>query len=199
MKISFSKITQRIFPGWRDQRGITGLETAIVLIAFVVVASVFAFTVLSTGLFASDKARDTINAGVTQARGTMELRGAVLATADVVGAAGVIQTLSFQVSNAAGGAPMDLTQGKTIIKYSDKNQSKNLVADTDFSVTGIGSADTDKLLEPGEILEIKLLDMDTLLTTKLGVATEFTLEVVPQVGAILFIQRTTPGDRKSVV
>ncbi|MCI0880381.1 MAG: flagellin, partial [Chloroflexi bacterium] len=34
----------------RDQRGITGLETAIVLIAFVVVASVFAFAVLSTGL-----------------------------------------------------------------------------------------------------------------------------------------------------
>ena len=29
-----------------DQRGITGLETAIILIAFVVVASVFAFTVL---------------------------------------------------------------------------------------------------------------------------------------------------------
>ena len=32
-----------------NQRGITGLETAIVLIAFVVVASVFAFAVLSTG------------------------------------------------------------------------------------------------------------------------------------------------------
>lgn len=39
----------------RDQRGITDLETAIVLIAFVVVASVFAFAVLSTGLLASEK------------------------------------------------------------------------------------------------------------------------------------------------
>ena len=38
-----------------DQRGITGLETAIVLIAFVVVASVFAFAVLSTGLLSSEK------------------------------------------------------------------------------------------------------------------------------------------------
>ena len=34
-----------------DSRGITGLETAIVLIAFVVVSSVFAFAALSTGLF----------------------------------------------------------------------------------------------------------------------------------------------------
>ena len=39
--------------GWlrRDEQGITGLETAIVLIAFVVVSSVFAFAALSTGLF----------------------------------------------------------------------------------------------------------------------------------------------------
>ena len=39
-----------------DQSGITGLETAIGLIAFVVVAAVFAFTVLTTGLFTSEKA-----------------------------------------------------------------------------------------------------------------------------------------------
>ena len=45
------------------QRGITGLETAIVLIAFVVVASEFAFAALSTGLFTTDKAKETIRAG----------------------------------------------------------------------------------------------------------------------------------------
>ena len=43
----------------REQSGITGLETAIVLIAFVVVAAVFAFTVLTTGLFTSEKAKET--------------------------------------------------------------------------------------------------------------------------------------------
>ena len=47
--------------GWlrRDEQGITGLETAIVLIAFVVVSSVFAFAALSTGLFSSDKPEST--------------------------------------------------------------------------------------------------------------------------------------------
>jgi len=39
----------------KGQRGITGLETAVILIAFVVVASIFAFTVLSTGLFSSER------------------------------------------------------------------------------------------------------------------------------------------------
>jgi flagellin FlaB len=39
----------------RAARGITGLETAIILIAFVVVATVFAFTVLSTGVFSAER------------------------------------------------------------------------------------------------------------------------------------------------
>ena len=42
--------SQQGLPGLhRDQRGIAVLETASVLIAFVVVASVFALAVLSTG------------------------------------------------------------------------------------------------------------------------------------------------------
>lgn len=50
----------------RNKRGITGLETAIILIAFVVVASVFAFTVLSTGLFAREVEEDQVVAEVEE-------------------------------------------------------------------------------------------------------------------------------------
>ncbi|MCH7802149.1 MAG: hypothetical protein IIC24_11495, partial [Chloroflexi bacterium] len=53
---------------WRalsdNQRGVTGLETAIILIACVVVASVFAFTVLSTGNFSSERGKGTDNTGL---------------------------------------------------------------------------------------------------------------------------------------
>ena len=62
---------------WRDKRGVTGLETAIVLIAFVVVSAVFAFATLSTGLFSADKSKETIEAGLSEARGTLEVKGAV--------------------------------------------------------------------------------------------------------------------------
>lgn len=58
-----------------DQRGATGLETAIVLIAFVVVSTVFAFAALSTGLFSADKSKDTIEAGLAEARSTVEVKG----------------------------------------------------------------------------------------------------------------------------
>ena len=49
---------------YKDNRGITGLETAIILIAFIVVAAVFAFTVMTTGLFSTEKAKTTAQAGI---------------------------------------------------------------------------------------------------------------------------------------
>ena len=66
--------------------GITGLETAIILIAFVIVASVFAFVVLSTGLFSADRGKETVFAGLEKARGNLEVRGAVTASGTGVGA-----------------------------------------------------------------------------------------------------------------
>jgi flagellin FlaB len=47
-----------------NEQGVTGLETAIILIAFVVVASVFAFTVLSTGIFSAERGKETAHAGL---------------------------------------------------------------------------------------------------------------------------------------
>ena len=58
-------------------RGVTGLETAIVLIAFVVVSSVFAFATLSTGLFSADKSKETIRAGLSETQGTLEVKGSL--------------------------------------------------------------------------------------------------------------------------
>src|SRR3954454_7251918 len=62
----------------RDERGITGLETAIILIAFVVVATVFAFVVLTTGIFSAERGKETVYAGLAKARGTMEVRGGIV-------------------------------------------------------------------------------------------------------------------------
>ena len=63
----------------RNESGITALETAIILIAFVVVASVFAFTILSAGTFSTERGKEAIYAGLAEVRGTMTLKGSVLA------------------------------------------------------------------------------------------------------------------------
>ena len=178
---------------WRCQRGITGLETAIVLIAFVVVSSVFAFAALSTGLFSSDKAKETINAGLSEARGTLELRGAVIAQASTTGDSGSISSMTLQVANSAGGESVDLTPGETIIKYSDASQARTFIDSGDyvFTVTGVGNADVDNLVEAGEIYEIALTALGNL-TGDLSTDTVFTIEIIPPKGAVLHIERTTP-------
>ena len=183
---------------WRDQRGITGLETAIVLIAFVVVSSVFAFAALSTSLFSSDKAKETIQAGLSETRGSMELKGSVILTASTTGTSGVVSDIAFQVASAAGGESIDLTPGKTIIKYTDSGQSKIFQSTSGFTVTGLGTADSDNLLERNEVYEIQLIDLETTgsgndtLTAQLQTNKTFSLEVIPPSGAVLFIERTTP-------
>lgn len=183
----------------RDQRGITGLETAIVLIAFVVVSSVFAFAALSTGLFTTDKAKQTIHAGLAETQGTMELKGSVTATAFATGSTGTVSDLVFWVANAAGGENTDLTPGNTIIKYTDPVQTKTFtgVSGSTFTAAGIGNADTDTFLERGETYAVSLIGIESGgangLATSLGTNITFSLEVIPPTGAILFIERTTPA------
>src|SRR3990172_5645921 len=93
----------------KREEGITGLETAIILIAFIIVASVFAFVVLSTGLFSAERGKETVFAGLEKARGNLEVRGALTVTD--VGADGAITDVGldeivFNLANAAGGFPV---------------------------------------------------------------------------------------------
>jgi len=91
--------------GYRDQRGITGLETAIILIPFIMVAAVFAYVVLSAGLFSSQEAREAIYSGLERTRGTVEVRGSVLANMTE----GVVDQLLFCVGSIGTGADIDFT------------------------------------------------------------------------------------------
>ena len=182
------------------EKGITGLETAIVLIAFVVVSSVFAFAALSTGMFSSDKARETIIAGLAQTRASMQLKGSIIGTANSASATGTISNIEFHVSQTAGGAAVDLTPGSLTIRYIDENQNKLFSSTTGLTITPVGNSDSDNLLEEGELYRIELINLDTgmhdtdndTLKTALGVKTTFTLEIVPIKGAVLYLERTTP-------
>ena len=197
----------------RDERGITGLETAIILIAFVVVAAVFAYTALSAGLFATQKSQEAVYSGLKEARSTLELRGSVIATAGATGASGTIKQISFTISNVLGGEPMDFTAptadtgntglaasastNKVVISYIDDDQAVN---DLYWTVTKLGNADADDLLESNEKFEITIGgstgtigDLCNALTTNLTVNKTFNLEVLTPVGAVLTIERTTPA------
>ena len=176
----------------KGEGGITGLETAIILIAFVVVAAVFAFTVLSAGVFSSEKGKEAVHAGLSEVRGSMELRGNVVASAAVTGDSGKINDIIFTVANVAGGEAIDLTTGSNrvvVIQYRDKDQRKEI---TDWAQDFKGENDEDDLLEEGELAEITVDLYDTN-GISLTVDTLFVLEVKPPQGGVLVIERRTPA------
>jgi len=66
----------------RNRRGIVGIEAAIVLIAFVVIAAAFSYVVINMGFFATQKTKDVINEGIEESTGSMQLDGTVIARTD---------------------------------------------------------------------------------------------------------------------
>ena len=62
----------------RKRKGFTGLEAAIVLTAFVVVAAVFSYVVLNAGFFTTQKSKEVVHTGVEQATSSAELAGDVI-------------------------------------------------------------------------------------------------------------------------
>ena len=107
-----------------NQRGITGLETAIVLIAFVVVASVFAFAVLSTGLLSSEKSKETVLGGLEETSSTISVRGSVIGDSNSGKTA--IDTVKFTLSSAAQASDaVDLSTTGVVVTYLDNNQAIN--------------------------------------------------------------------------
>ena len=175
----------RIFLSNRPERqhGITGLETAIILIAFVVVASVFAFTVLSTGIFASERSKETVFSGIQEAQSTLEPRGSLIAfKGNVDGATTTVFKLTFLLANAIAGEPVDLTPGYTaddsgidpdvdatakqvtVISYRDKDI---FLPDVPWTVSWPGEDDGDNLVENNEKAEITvwILNRDNAVTS----------------------------------
>ncbi len=190
----------------KHEKGITGLETAIILIAFVVVAAVFAYTVLSAGLFSTQKGQEAVYSGLKEAQSTLELKGSVIATANVTGDNGTVGEISFVVSNVLGGEPVDFTapksdnvglastdsKNKVVINYIDKDQNaKNLY----WTVTKLGSDNGNNLLEVNEKFQVNVTDLSAALngSHQLTVNKTFDLEVVAPAGAVLTIERTMPA------
>jgi len=188
----------------RGEKGITGLETAIILIAFVVVAAVFAYTVLSAGIFSTQKSQQTIFAGLEQASGSLQMKGGVIA--HDTDADENVDSISFVVSTAAAGGSIDLTEPtdttpadgvpdtgsdhKMVVTYMDKDQRLN---DVTWTKTELGYGDGDDVLDPGEQMEITV-DLTAVDggANPLQKNVEFTLEIKPGEGSSLIISRLMP-------
>jgi len=161
-----------------NDSGFTGLEAAIVLIAFVVVAAVFSYVVLGAGFFATQKTQETVYKGLEQATSNLQVVGNLygMNTTHDAGEK-VIDEIKFTLGLAPGAPSMDISK-MTIIFSSQNTDPKTIVASPSVGV-----------LKPGEQMDLTLTGFDVL-----PKGTKFTIELRPASGAALSITKTTPAN-----
>jgi flagellin FlaB len=195
MKGSAKKYTGKKFG--KNDAAFTGLEAAIVLIAFVVVAAVFSYVMLGAGFFTSQKSKEVVHTGVDQATSSIELAGDVIGIGNTTDQklTGVKLTLGL----TAGNNPVDIN--KTIISYRTSTTYNNSVFDgTNWTeqVSWIQTDGTvDNLLERNEKVQFYVMFVTG--DERVGVNTKVNLEIKPPNGAILPITVTTPAYIESIM
>ena len=104
-----------------SHRGVIGVESAIVMIAFVIVAAALAFVVLNMGFTTSQKAKTTIISGMSEVGSSMQIAGKVTAvgctSAGTCSTTPVLNATVFPIKVTSGGESVDLAVAKTAIKY----------------------------------------------------------------------------------
>jgi len=175
-----------------NDKAFTGLEAAIVLIAFVVVAAVFSYVMLGAGFYTTQKSQEVVHTGVDQASSSIELSGDVIATSsDNTNISNV--TVFLQLT--AGGSAVDIN--KTVITFTDATNHESFkLTDSQMSITDKhGDADSDDLLESFEKFEIAV-DISSYGVTA---NEEFKLEIKPPEGASYTLERTAPPQIDAVM
>jgi flagellin FlaB len=107
----------------RNKKAISGLETAIVLIAFVIVASAFAYAVLNMGFLATQKSQQVVLGGLQGASAALVVDGPVYGygvneqTTQGQPANYTMHTIIFWLKVASGADAVDLNVNKTTIGF----------------------------------------------------------------------------------
>lgn len=167
----------------KKESAFSGLEAAIVLIAFVVVAAVFSYVMLGAGFFATQKAQEVTYSGMKQATSNLILDGMIYGSYDESSG---LEKLYFYVKVPEGGETQDL-------KYVEY-----LWTIQNLAVTTVGSLDpATGQLNPGARQKVTLTTPEDY---KPKAGEKFVLEIKPKTGASSIITRTlADGYRGGVV
>ena len=174
----------------RNEEGITGLETAIVLIAFIMVASVFAYVVTSAGLYSSQKAKQAIIAGLESTMSVIELKGDIIAKME----SSEVKEIYLFVGIPAAGSAIDFTATENgtcpvVISYMD---ASNFLPTVNWTLQKLSTINSDDLLDRNELF-LLTVDMSSTANVSIGPYHQFVLEVKPPSGPVLPIERSVPG------
>jgi flagellin FlaB len=104
----------------RNRRGIVGIEAAIVLIAFVVIAAALAYVVINMGFYSAQKAKSTIDKGIQEATSALELDGFMTA---MTNSNSSVAYLAVPLKLAVGQEEVDLAGNTVVVAVQGANFS----------------------------------------------------------------------------
>lgn len=106
----------------KKKKGIVGIEAAIVLIAFVIVAAALAFVVLNMGFYTTQKSKEVMSAGLGEASSSIELAGSVIGKLDAT-AKKYLEYIFIPLKLAQGKEPVDFGSDKLSVSAIFADQS----------------------------------------------------------------------------
>ena len=97
-------------------RGVIGIEAAIVLIAFVIVAAALAFVVLNMGFATTQKAKTSITTALGEAGSSLSISGKVIGHSKIIPYTN-LTAIMIPVKLTSGGENVDLNTTRATISY----------------------------------------------------------------------------------
>ncbi len=121
-------------------RGVIGIESAIVLIAFVIVAAALAFVVLNMGFATTQKAKTSITTALNEAGSSLAISGKVIA--DSIDSANNVTTIMIPIKLTSGGDAVDLNTTRATISYLAADVEYNNIYTNACTLNGNGTFST---------------------------------------------------------
>lgn len=202
-------VTQCMINKQGKRRGMTGIETAIILVAFVITAAAFAFVILNMGFITAEKAQSVIATGMSEATSSLLIDNSVVANfANVTGSAQrdiCMTKLTFYLKLSQGHSPIDISDGRLVATFTNERHHGELYNEngTIMTMTCV-NGDGDTLMEVGEKYRVDIdfteipndgVDPAVVNRTDLYVHPyeTFRVELRPSQGSVLSISREVPA------
>lgn len=170
----------------KQDSAFSGLEAAIVLIAFVVVAAVFSYVMLGAGFFATQKSQEVTYSGIKQSTSNIVIDGSQYGKMSN----GKLYQVTFYLAIPQGGQPQKLTEIDYTVTVDNTRVYLGDATDSTFKVTPDSTySSVGYILKAGQSASMVLQFGPG--TGPIGPAPggAFTLEVRPSVGAASILSK----------
>ena len=172
----------------KNEKGIAGIEAAILVLSFFVVSSVLGLTVMQLGTQTAATSTSAVTEHLSSTLPAMKFKGTVMGMrgGDGQEVPFYVETIRIPIVTYAS-TPLQLDTNSLIVTYYDKEQ---VIEDLPWTVRWIRGDNANDLLLKGELAEITLNLKG--LNPRLVPSTSFTVEFKPLEGDVTNFHGFTP-------